>query len=94
MCGTWQLFFDGSCMSHMTASAIITEPSNIHPQNNSSFDGSHGNGTLNSFDFLIVCEKVKCACSGRMREFSIVLFMPFLCNVTHIYTAYSYNGTV
>ena len=70
-------------MSHMTASAIITEPSNIHPQNNSSFDGSHGNGTLNSFDFLIVCEKVKCACSGRMREFSLILFMLFLCTVTH-----------
>ena len=67
----------------MTASAIITEPSNIHPQNNSSFDGSHGNGTLNSFDFFIVSKEVKCACSGQMRGFSLIPITPFMYNVTH-----------
>ena len=48
------LFFDGSCMSHVNASVVVTEPRNIHTLNKSSFDRRYGKGTLNSFDFLIV----------------------------------------
>ena len=48
------LFFDGSRVSHANASAVISDPGNIHTLKNSSFDRSYGNGTLNSFDFLTV----------------------------------------
>ena len=55
-CRTCLLVFDGPCMPHANASAIITETRNIITQNSSSFDGCCGNGTFNSFDFSIVSE--------------------------------------
>ena len=54
MCFEHVIILDGSCMSHVNASAVISEPGNIHTLKNSSFDRSYGNGTLNSFDFLTV----------------------------------------
>ena len=66
--------------------AVITEscePYNNRSLNNSRFDRSYGNGTLNSFDFFIVSKEVKCACSGQMRGFSLIPITPFMYNVTH-----------